>query len=109
MPSIQEAYGLTGQEAMACGVPLVGFRTGMCGDALEHGRNGLVVDVGDVAGLREAIGHLLKRPDERARMGAAARDYVCEHLSYDCNARRYAELYSELLARPQRRTVPISR
>ena len=103
MPSIQEAYGLTGQEAMACGIPLVGFRTGMCVDAVEHGRNGLLVDVGDVGGLRDAIEYLLDNPSERESMGAAARAHVCEQLSYECNARRYEELYLSLLTRQRDR------
>lgn len=103
MPSIQEAYGLTGQEAMACGLPLVGFRTGMCADAVKHGENGLLVDVGDVAGLRDALKYLLDHPNERESMGAAARAYICENLTYEHNARRYSDLYVSLLSRHQGR------
>lgn len=103
MPSIQEAYGLTGQEAMACGIPLVGFRTGMCADAVEHGENGLLVDVGDVAGLRDALRYLLDHPREREGMGTAARAYICKNLSYEHNASRYTDLYVSLLARYQGR------
>lgn len=97
MPSVQEAYGLTGLEAMACGIPLVGFRTGMCADAVEQGKSGYVVEVGDVAGLRDAIAVLIEDSERRERMGVAAREHVCTNLTYACNARRYADLYERML------------
>jgi len=99
MPSVQEAYGLTGQEAMACGIPLVGFRSGMCVDAVVHGQNGLLVDVGDVVDLKAAIVTLIDDRALRERMGNAAREHVCAHLTYEDNAQRYYDLYAELLAR----------
>jgi glycosyltransferase involved in cell wall biosynthesis len=55
IPARQEGGPKGVLEAMASGVPLVSTRVGQAQDLLEDGRNGLLVDVEDVAGLAAAI------------------------------------------------------
>jgi glycosyltransferase involved in cell wall biosynthesis len=61
-------------EAMACGCPVVSTR---CYDGIEniidHGRTGLLVDVGDRRALADAMRTLLENPDLRASMAEAGR------------------------------------
>ena len=59
---------------MACGAPVVASGCD-CGprEAIEHGRSGLLVPVGDVAALRRAIETMLRDHDLGRRLGAAAR------------------------------------
>ncbi len=64
-------------EAMACGLPVVAFDcpSGPA-DVIEHGRNGLLVQAGDVPRLGAALERMMSSPAERARMGESARDVV---------------------------------
>jgi glycosyltransferase involved in cell wall biosynthesis len=64
-------------EAMACGLPVVAFEcpSGPA-EIVSHGRNGLLVPPGDVAGLAAALDRVMGSPEERARMGERAREVV---------------------------------
>ena len=63
-------------EAMACGRAVVGSRIGGLVDQIVDGETGTLVEAGDVAALRAAMAQLLAHPEERARMGVAARRRV---------------------------------
>lgn len=54
-PSIQEAFGFTACEAMACGTPVVGFAVGGLCDQIEHMRNGYLAKLKDFGDLAEGI------------------------------------------------------
>jgi glycosyltransferase involved in cell wall biosynthesis len=73
LPSYREPYGTAYGEAMAAGLPVVGWRAGNLPHLAEHGREGLVLDPGDVAGLAAALERLADDPAYRERLGAAAR------------------------------------
>jgi glycosyltransferase involved in cell wall biosynthesis len=76
-------------------------------DVVEDGRGGVLVEPGDVAGLREALTHWLDpaRADERDAMGRAARALVCERLSLASVASRLSALYGELVQPVGRRVA----
>jgi len=80
-------------EAMACGCAIVGSRTGPVEEVLEDGVTGRLVPFFDRAALRDTVNGLLADPDERRRLGAAARRLARRH--YDVNdvtLPRYAEM-----------------
>ena len=60
-------------EAQAHGVPAVSFAC-KCGprDVIENGKNGLLVEEGDVEGLARAIVSLIRNPSRLKEMGKAA-------------------------------------
>ncbi|HZZ83179.1 MAG TPA: glycosyltransferase family 4 protein [Anaeromyxobacteraceae bacterium] len=62
-------------EAMACGLPTVAFdcQSGPA-EIIAHGRDGLLVQAGDVAGFASALDELMSNPAERERLGRNARD-----------------------------------
>lgn len=60
-------------EAMAAGKPVVASNVRGNRDLVEDGRTGLLVELGDVAGLATALHKLISDPDMRKRMGAAGR------------------------------------
>jgi len=79
VPSIwPEPFGLVGIEAMACGVPVVGFRSGAIPEWLDDGVTGFMVEAGDVAGLTQRIQRLLDDSSLRRRMGCASRARITE-------------------------------
>jgi glycosyltransferase involved in cell wall biosynthesis len=70
-------------EAMACGRPAVVTRCGGLPEMVTEGETGLVVPPRDQDSLAEAVARLLERPDERARMGGAARRVAEERYSLE--------------------------
>jgi glycosyltransferase involved in cell wall biosynthesis len=96
-PSLQEAFGLTFLEALACGTPVVAFDTGGAADLVKPGVHGYVVPVGDGRAMGKALAGLLGDETARARMAEACRALVLEGYGLDHQAGRYRELYNSLL------------
>lgn len=91
--SLEEAFGQTGIEAMACGTPVVGFDTGGIPDYVRPQQTGLLAKVGDSVDLARQIAWILDRPDERERMSTLARSVAVADFHHDKLARKYIELY----------------
>ena len=72
----QEPFGLVGPEALAHGVPLVGFDVGAAREYLVDGETGLLVPPGDTAALAQAIDCLLNDPARAVSMGCRGRELV---------------------------------
>jgi glycosyltransferase involved in cell wall biosynthesis len=72
LPSLREPYGTVWGEAMAAGLPVVGWRAANLPHLARDGREGLLADPGDVAGLRLALARLAGDGELRRAMGAAA-------------------------------------
>ena len=60
-------------EAMSAGAAIVASDTAPLREVIQPGENGLLVDFFSVEGLLEQVCTLLDDPDQRARLGAAAR------------------------------------
>jgi glycosyltransferase involved in cell wall biosynthesis len=74
-------------EAMAMGKAVIVTRIRGQVDVVRDGVNGLYVPPGDPVALRQAIEHLLRYPEEAARMGRAGRELAEERHGLD----RYVE------------------
>jgi glycosyltransferase involved in cell wall biosynthesis len=98
VPSRVESFGLAALEAMACGTPVVAFRTGGLAELVVHDKTGLLADalVG-APGLIEALSWISRHPVERQNMGRAARHRVEQEFAATSMAQRYAELYRSLV------------
>ena len=55
LPSVSEPYGTVYGEALAAGLPAVGWRAGNLPHLIRHGREGLLVEPGDVRRLAAAM------------------------------------------------------
>lgn len=73
LPSFREPYGTVYGEAMAAGLPVVGWRAGNLPHLARDGVEGLLVAPGDVAGLSAALARLAADESLRRRLGEAAR------------------------------------
>jgi glycosyltransferase involved in cell wall biosynthesis len=78
-PAINEAYGVAFLEAQAAGLPVVAGRTGGVPAVVTDGITGMLTPVGDPVAFAGAVGHLLDRPDERARLAAGASSRIVAH------------------------------
>jgi glycosyltransferase involved in cell wall biosynthesis len=73
MPSRKEPYGTVYGEAMAAGLPVVGWRAGNLPYLVDHSKEGFVLDPGDVPSLRAALQLLADDGVLREGMADAAR------------------------------------
>ncbi len=78
LASLYEGFGMAFAEAMARGLPTIGFKTG----AVEEATRGaaLLLDPGDQAGLTTALSELIRNPTRRSDLGErcwnAAQDFT---------------------------------
>jgi glycosyltransferase involved in cell wall biosynthesis len=72
LPSRKEPYGTVYGEAMAAGLPVAGWRAGNLPYLAEDGKEGLLAEPGDIAGLAKALERLAEDEAWRRRLGAAA-------------------------------------
>ena len=97
IPSVQDNLPNTVLEAMACGIPVVGFNTGGIPDMVRPGVTGLLAPVGDVRALREAISQCLLDRYKREAMGVNGRKVVEREYTLEVQAKRYMALYEQIL------------
>jgi glycogen synthase len=86
-------------EAMSCGTAVIVAASG-AEELIEHGRSGFCVPTGNIAECVRLMQELHARPELRERVGQAARQRILQQFSLDEMARRYQELYDEILAAP---------
>jgi glycosyltransferase involved in cell wall biosynthesis len=82
---------------MACGLPVVGTRTGGIPDFLVEGRTGLFCDPARPETIAAAILRLLRDPALARTLGSAGRALVAERYRWEDVARRIEGLYDGLL------------
>jgi glycosyltransferase involved in cell wall biosynthesis len=73
LPSHREGFPRAPMEASAMRVPCVVTDVRGCRQAVAHGRNGLLVPVGDAAALADALTALLRDPIRARRLGQDGR------------------------------------
>jgi len=66
-------------------------------EIVEDGRTGLLVPMGDVPAMADAICTILADPEKAAGMGALARQRVEQHFTAGLTARRVEAVYERLL------------
>ncbi len=96
-PSLQEGFSNAILEAMAAGKPVVAANVGGNPEAVVHGETGLLVPPGDSAALADAMLSLLRRPEEAARFGEAARRRVAQQFLLSATVPRYEAVYDRLV------------
>ena len=97
LPSHAEGLPMAMLEAMSAGLPVIATRVGAIPAVIEGGKHGILVDPGDIAGLRAAIVELVTDVDKRRALGQAARARWREKFTIDHTVTELLALYSSLL------------
>jgi phosphatidylinositol alpha-1,6-mannosyltransferase len=76
-------------EAQACGIPVVGTRTGGIPDAVKEGEGGWLIEQGDVAALSRFLSRLVDDPTEFVEAGKRARNRVVQQCTWEHYMRQF--------------------
>ena len=96
-PSHREGFGVVCAEAMAHARPVVAGDVGGLRDLVVHEETGLLVQPGDVAGLREALSRLFRDADFCRRFGEAGRARIAEYFTWERFADETLRAYEDAL------------
>ena len=83
LPSFSEGMPYAVLEAMAAGRPVICSRVSGLEEVVDHGVNGLLYDLGDEEGLRNAMLRLVRDPEESRRMGQRGREDCLKRFSQE--------------------------
>ena len=95
--SESEGLGSGALLAMSASVPVIASRVGGRPEVIRHGENGLLVE-NDPAAFAAAVRDLLRHPERRKQIGAAARHTVMERFTVERTVGRTMEAYRQVLA-----------
>ncbi|MCH5309523.1 MAG: glycosyltransferase family 4 protein [Prevotella sp.] len=97
LPSLSENLPNTIMEAMACGVPCVGFKVGGIPEEIDHRRNGYVAEYRNAEDLARGIRWILFEADYETLSESAVRK-VAQSYSQQSVAMRYISVYEHAMA-----------
>jgi glycosyltransferase involved in cell wall biosynthesis len=96
-PSLQENFGLTILESIACGTPVVAFDVGGIPDMIDHKKNGYLAKPRDSKDLAEGISWVLSDEKQWKSLSENCRSKAVGNFEISSVARQYADLYRGLL------------
>lgn len=98
LATTRETFGIGTLEAMACGVPVVGFNFGAQPEIIDHGVDGWLVNPGDIEGLAEGVRWALD-PATSGVIAERARQKMRDKFSWDVAIDQYRAIYKEVFER----------
>lgn len=100
-PSRLEGFGIAPAEALACGRPVVTTDSSALPEVVDHGQNGFLCPVNDVAAYAARVQELGEDAALRRRFGEHGREKVSSAFGYEQLGRGFVALYGKLLRQPR--------
>lgn len=98
VPSVQEAFGKTAIEAMACGTPVVSFDATGLRDIVEHLKNGYRAKCFSAEDLARGIRWVIENQARWHQLSQQSRHQVETKFSFEVQSQTYIQLYQRLLS-----------
>lgn len=95
-PTYADSFPTTNLEALACGTPVITYRTGGSPEAISF-ETGLVVEQGDIQGLVKAIEKICQ--EGKGTYSKACRDRAVQYFNKEERFREYVDLYNQILSK----------
>lgn len=105
LATTRETMGIGTLEAMACGVPVLGYNWGGQREIIEHKVTGWLAEPHDIKGLIEGYNWL---KEHREDVGQAAREVCLSKYTWPKVMEDYARLYEDLVAKFKVRRPKVS-
>ena len=96
-PSRQDNFPNVFVEAMACGIPSVGFDVGGIPEIVKHKERGYIAKSFNTNDFAEGISWVLNDEARHATLSKNARTFAEENLSFGVVAKKHQELYQKIL------------
>jgi glycosyltransferase involved in cell wall biosynthesis len=94
LATTKETFGIGTVEAMAAGVPVLGYRHGGTATIVQHGITGYIVEPGDIDGLAAGLEYCITH---RATLGANAR-IAAKAYTWERTAKLLAGVFESLIS-----------
>ena len=95
-PTYADNFPTTNLEALACGTPVITYRTGGSPEAIDE-HTGIVVEKGDIQELASSIMEIINNPQRYS--SEACRERATTHFNQDTQFGKYIDLYNQLLSK----------
>lgn len=96
-PSLEEGFCISILEAMACGKPVIGTKTGEIPKFINESGGGILIEPASSEEVYEAIIKLLSDREKMEQMGKRSKKYVSENYSWKNVAKKTLGLYDKIL------------
>ena len=96
MPSRYDSFGIVYLEAWRRGKAVIGARVGAIPEVIEEGRDGLLVEFGNVDQLASFVLYLLNSPDLCREMGERGREKVFKKFNWGKTLPLIEKVYEEI-------------
>ena len=98
LPSTFEPFGMTSQEAMACGKPVIASKFGGIKHVIENDKNGLLVNPKDPKEFADAMIKILKNNSLKEKLGEEANSLIVNEYSWKAMAQKHIDFYKKYYA-----------
>jgi glycosyltransferase involved in cell wall biosynthesis len=97
VPSLQESFGQTASESLACGTPVVAFNATGLKDIVDHQQNGYLAKPYEVEDFAKGISWVLEDKERLQKLSNNARSQAERAFTLELQALRYSSLFQEII------------
>lgn len=95
LPSHNEVFPITILEGLAQGLPIITTNVSVIPTIIEEGKNGFLIEPGDIEALKDKLIYLLKNPDLRKTMSDNNRKKAAERFDIAIALQKLKQIFDE--------------